>query len=430
MFGTSGIRGSLEEVSPSLCLRLGKAVGSLSSRVVVGRDGRLTGKSLKNSLVAGLESVGAEVVDVGVVPTHTLAWAAREHGCLGVMVTASHNPPSDNGLKVFGSDGSEISRETERRLEERVGDSDVAEPRDWTESDERGCLSAYLRDALDYVGEDGDVDLRVAVDCANGVGSLTTLPLLREMGCEVTGVNAQIDGSFPGREPKPTPDSLSEFGDFVRDGDFDLGLAHDGDADRLVVVDGDGDVVPEDAVVAVLADDYTNRDGGTVVTTPNASSKIDQRVDGEVRRTRLGGLSEALDDDVVFAAEPWKHVFPKFGGWIDGTVSAAEVVRLVAEAGSTEDLFGDIRISVEKTNVDCPDDAKRQAIEGVEERTREEFGSEAEIDTSYGVRLDFGGGDWALVRPSGTEPVVRVYSEGFELERVVEVVEEAIREAQ
>lgn len=423
MFGTSGVRGSIEAVSPSLVLRIGRAVGSMSDRVVVGRDGRYTGGSLVSAFVSGAESVGCDVTRIGVVPTHVVAWTAREYDAYGAVITASHNPPEDNGVKLFCDDGGEFSEDDEKEVESLVeGDTSVSWE-EWTEADETEVVDEYIDAAWEYVGV-SDIDLHVAVDCANGVGARTTVPLLERMGCAVVPVNAQTDPAFPGRGSKPTPETLAEFVDFVRDG-FDLGLAHDGDADRLVVVDDEG-VVSEDAVLAVLAREHAP---GTVLTTPNASPRVDEAVkeaDGEVERVALGAVSqEVRRRDAVFAAEPWKHVFPDFGGWVDGTIAAAEVVAAYAE---DDCIFDGLReVNVRKESVGCENDDKPAVMKAAEERLREEYGGS--FDTADGVRVDLGDGRWFLVRASGTEPVVRVYAEGDDelVTSLVSLVKDAVR---
>ncbi|MDY7081064.1 MAG: phosphomannomutase, partial [Halobacteria archaeon] len=290
MFGTSGVRGTLDDVSPSLLLKIGRAVGRKSERVVVGRDGRLSGGALSSAFCSGAQSAGAEVVYVGYVPTHTLAWSARHFDSVGAVITASHNPVEQNGVKLFGSDGIELGRDSEEEIERGVEDSSMAEWSDWTEVEEREVIDDYLAEAREYVGEhtEGELGLRVAVDCGNGVGALTTLPLLESLGCDVVGVNAQVDGAFPGRDPRPSDSSLEEFKQFVANGDADggfdvgFGVAHDGDADRLVVVKPDGELVSGDAVIALLAREAVERtsvDNPTVLTTPVSSLRVTEMVE-------------------------------------------------------------------------------------------------------------------------------------------------------
>ena len=448
LFGTAGIRGDVgTEVTPSLALAVGRAAADDGTEFVVGRDGRETGPALAAAVEAGLESGGADVARVGQVPTPALAFASR--GRRGIMVTASHNPPTDNGLKLF-VDGTEYDRAAESDVEARVADGQ--RPADWDAwgtGSRESILDDYRTAVVEYVRRTaGDCEgLDVAVDCGNGVASVAAPQVLRELGARVVALNANVDGHFPGRESKPTPESLADLRAFVADGDFDFGIGHDGDADRIVVLDGDGEVVHEDTVVTIVAEFYTESSDASdpvVVTTPNASARIDDRVEaagGRVERVRLGALHEGIaaalergtgETEVVFAAEPWKHVHPAFGPWIDGVASAGVVGALAAADG-----LADLRAPIterpyRKVSVECPDDRKAAAMAELETRLPDGF-PDADVDTEYGVRLTFDDASWTLVRPSGTEPYVRVYAESDDVDglvgEVVAVVEEAIADA-
>jgi phosphomannomutase len=451
LFGTAGIRGDVRErVTPALALAVGRAAAAeaeSAAEFVVGRDGRTTGTALAAAVEAGLCSGGARVVRVGQVPTPALAFASR--GRRGVMVTASHNPPTDNGLKLF-VDGQEYDRDAERRVERAVErDDPPAEWTDWEERERSEVLPAYRDGVVEYAeGLGAPLDgLGVAVDCGNGMASLATPQVLRALGAEVVALNANVDGHFPGRESKPTPESLRDLREFVRDGPYDVGFGADGDADRIVVVDGDGDVVHEDTVVAILAESYVRTSGAAdpvVVTTPNASARIDDRVEaagGRVERVRLGALHEGVasalesgseETEVAFAAEPWKHVHTRFGPWIDGVASAAVLARLVADRGLDGLREPVVERPYRKVSVECPDDAKAAVMADLRERLPAAF-PEASVETEYGVRLAFDDASWVLVRPSGTEPYVRVYAESETVDELVgtaiEVVEAAVADA-
>jgi len=452
-FGTAGIRGPVDgTVTPELALAVGRAVGldaldQGDQVVVVGRDGRVTGPTLQRALVAGLQSAGVEVLVVGSVPTPALAFASR--GRRGVMVTASHNPPADNGLKLF-ADGVEYDRAGEARIEARLaGDEPAPESQTetvaggnpaawsvWTTPRREPVLEAYQGAIATYARTHGaPLDgLRVVVDCGNGMASLATPAVLRTLGAEVATLSATVDGTFPARPSKPTAASLADLRAFVADGDWALGFGADGDADRLVVVDGTGEVVHEDTVLAVLAGAFVRASDATdpvVVTTPNASARVDEQVEtagGRVERVALGSLHEGIAEaragggTVVFAGEPWKHVHPDLGDWIDGVASAAVLARLVAAAGGVEPLRDPVtERPYRKVNVDCPDERKVTAMARLETTLPERF-PDAAVDTDYGLRLDRPDGSWTLVRPSGTEPYLRIYAEADDVDALVEAV--------
>ncbi|MFB6109867.1 MAG: phosphomannomutase [Halodesulfurarchaeum sp.] len=457
LFGTAGIRGRAEdEVTPALALQVGQAVGEPDREFAVGRDGRVTGETLLAALRAGLESAGASVRNVGVVPTPTLAFASR--GRYGVQVTASHNPPADNGIKLF-ADGSEFDREAELEVSDRVaGGPEPASWDRWGETERisvrdryRGAVVNYLRgrglpDGHPIEGRDLDPadpleGVSVAVDCGNGMGCLGTPQVLQALGAEVVTINGTVDGHFPGRPSKPTPETLSEFRAFVADTHSSFGIAHDGDADRIVLVDGDGAVVHEDTVLAMLAEYYVRTSEApdpVVVTTPNASGRIDQRVaaaDGRIERVRLGALHEGIaavrtaTGTVVFAAEPWKHVHPGLGLWIDGIASAGLLSLLIASAGDLGALRKPItERPYRKVSIPCEAGAKEPAMDRLESTLPEAFPA-ASVSTEYGVRLAFEDGSWTLVRPSGTEPYIRLYAESEDVDSLVESVRELVADA-
>ncbi|ELZ39713.1 phosphoglucomutase/phosphomannomutase alpha/beta/alpha domain I [Halorubrum tebenquichense] len=499
LFGTAGIRGGVEDrVTPALALAVGRAVGAeIRSRegadggstpesapeptVVLARDGRVTGSALAAAMEAGLAAGGVAVRRAGRLPTPALAHASR--GRYGVMLTASHNPPTDNGIKLF-RDGTEFDRELELAVESRVADEASVAPWDeWTEASRTDPLDGYLAGVREYAERFGaPLDgLRVAVDCGNGMSAPATPTVLRELGADVVTLNGNVDGHFPGRGSKPTPETLADLRAFVADanegvaepgrpteagggsagedaggdsaGDaegFAFGIGHDGDADRIVIVDADGEVVHEDTVLAVLAERYTRESDAAdpvVVTTPNASGRIDERVrdaGGRVERVRLGALHEGIaavreaaadpdgaggdDTRVVFAAEPWKHIHVGFGGWIDGVASAAVIARLVAGEGLAALREPVTERPYRKVSVSCPDDAKGSVMDRLETALPAAF-PDAAVDTDHGVRLEFDDASWTLVRPSGTEPYVRVYAESDDVDALVADVEDVVEDA-
>jgi len=444
LFGTAGIRGDVRtRVTPAFALRVAAAAGRDGAEFVVGRDGRESGSALAAAVEAGLSAVGARVVRVGQVPTPALAFASR--GRRGVMLTASHNPPTDNGLKFF-LDGKEYDRDAERRIERGVADPDPpAEWTDWTGSERADPLPDYRDAVVGYARAYGASleGLRVAVDCGNGMASVATPRVLAAMGADVVALNDNVDGHFPGRESKPTPESLADLRAFLAEDDAALGFGHDGDADRIVLVDGDGEVVHEDTVVAVLAERYVRASQAgdpVVVTTPNASARIDERVraaGGRVERVRLGALHEGTDaayeaggpeTAVVFAAEPWKHVHPAFGPWIDGVASAAVLSRLVAVEGLAALRAPVTERPYRKVSVPCPDEHKRSVMTTLETTLPDAF-PDAALDTEHGVRLERPDGSWLLVRPSGTEPYVRLYAESDDVDALAERARELVAAA-
>ena len=446
LFGTAGIRGPVTEtVTPEVATTVGRAVAhtATATTVVLGHDGRTTSEGLAAAVEAGLTSGGASVTRIGQVPTPALACASR--GRAGVMITASHNPPTDNGIKLF-DDGIEYDGEAEAAVEAAYETAPPPVAWDqWGQTTRETVLPAYRDAVVEYVETTaGRLDgTTVVVDCGTGMAGLATPQVIRSLGGRPLALNANVDGTFPARESKPTPESLEDTRRFVADTDAALGIAHDGDADRTVVIAPDGTVVHEDTILAVLAHQYVSWSGvadPVVVTTPNASGRVDERVaaaGGRVERTALGTLHEGIkrvrnaggeETAVVFAGEPWKHIHPDFGGWIDGVVSAAVITGLVTAAGDVASLTDQVtERPYRKVSVSCPNERKEPAMERVEAALPDVF-PEAAVSTEYGLRLSFPDQSWVLVRPSGTEPYLRVYAESDDVDTLVDTVRGTLRD--
>jgi len=445
LFGTAGIRGPVTEVTPALALDVGRAVAARldDEEVVIARDGRETGRALASTVEAGVTSGGLAVKRAGQVPTPTLAFASKDRH--GIMLTASHNPPTDNGIKLF-ADGTEYDRTAERAVEELVAAGPPQAAADeWGTVEEIAPLEEYRDRVVTYAEQFGAplAALRIAVDCGTGMAGLATPQVLTSLDGDVRALNANIDGQFPARESKPTAETLTDLRRFVANGPAEMGIGHDGDADRIVVLDSNGEVVHEDTVLAILAEHYVRAsaaDDPVVVTTPNASGRIDERVEvagGRVERVRLGALHEGIasarengtdETTVVFAAEPWKHIHPGFGGWIDAVVSAAVFARLVAGEGLSSLRDPISERPYRKESVNCPDEHKPAVMSRLRGQLPKTF-PEAAVDTDYGVRLDLSAGAWTLVRPSGTEPYIRIYAESEDVDGLVETVRDAVERA-
>ncbi len=423
LFGTAGIRGTLwEKVTPELAMRMGMAIGTYvnGETIAVARDGRTSSVMLQSAMVSGILSTGREVLDLGLIPTPALAWATRKHADGGVMITASHNPPTDNGIKVFNGDGTEFYVEQEGELEELYFSGNFRKA-SWDEIKRVKPLEVindYIGAVLDFVNH--ETNLKVLYDGANGAGSVLAPYLLREMGARVVSINAHVDGHFPGRKPEPRYENIAYLGQLVRELGVDLAIAQDGDADRIAVFDERGNYLNEDTVIALFAKRYVEEHGGgTVVVSIDTGSRIDyvvERAGGKVVRIPLGQPHDGIKRyKAIFAAEPWKLVHPKFGPWIDSFVTMGLLIKMIDEEGKP--LSEIVRENVPdfyltKKNVPCPDEHKKAVMEHVKGVLEEEFRDETkELLTISGVRFNLTDGSWVLVRPSGTEPKIRVVVE-------------------
>ncbi|AHF81041.1 phosphoglucosamine mutase [Thermococcus paralvinellae] len=434
LFGTAGIRGPIDsKVTPELALKVGKALGTYinSGKVTVARDARTSSIMLEAALISGLLSTGSDVIELGLIPTPMLAWATNKLSDAGVMITASHNPPTDNGIKVFNENGIEFYLEQEEELEKIIF-SQSYKKANWDEIgkvERRDLKNEYINAVLDFVNH--ETSLRILYDGANGAGSVIAPYLLREMGAKVISINAHLDGHFPGRKPEPRYENIAYLRDLVRELGVDLAIAQDGDADRIAVFDEKGNYIPEDTLIALFAKLYVKENnGGIVVTSINTSFRIDKVVQdagGKVYRVPLGQLHDGIKKyHAIFAAEPWKFIHPRFGMWIDSFVTMGLLIKLIDEEGKPlSEIVKEIpQYPLIKKNVKCPDELKPKVMEIAKNELEEKLKNEIkEVLTISGIRLNLNDGSWVLVRPSGTEPKIRVVVEGQTEKRMKELFE-------
>ncbi|PSP81047.1 phosphoglucosamine mutase [Halobacteriales archaeon QS_4_69_225] len=417
MFGTSGIRGPVgDEVTAGLALRVGRALGVETDRVVVGRDARESGEVLVDALASGLRELGTDVVDLGVAATPTVARAVGWKGAdAGVAVTASHNPPADNGLKLWQPSGQAYDAAGRGRIAERF-EADDPDLRPWDHLGDRTAVDATDRhvDALAAAVE--PPELSVAVDLGNGAGRVTAEALL-ELGCDVETLNAQPDGRFPGRPSEPTAEHCTALAALVADGDHDLGIAHDGDADRTRAVAADGTFLSGDATLALLAAEAA--DPGERVAVPvDTSLAVEDHLESRdvaVTRTPVGDVhvaAAATEPDVAFGGEP-------SGAWIwpdvtlcpDGPLAAVRLAAMAAAEPLASRLKALPSYPTRRANVEVDD--RRATMAAVEKRVRERYD---DVGTLDGVRVETADG-WFLVRASGTQPLVRLTAEARDADR-------------
>ncbi len=428
MFGTSGIRGEVgEAVTADLALAVGRAVASEgAARVVVGRDPRESGRLLSDAVATGARECGADVVRLGLAATPTVARAvAWEDADAGVAVTASHNPPEDNGLKLWTPSGRAFDAEQRAAITRRVREEafDLAA---WDGLGSTERADAASRHAAVLRADAGDVaDLTVAVDVGCGAGQVT-LEALGALDCTVRALNAQPDGSFPARPSEPTAENCEALCAFVASTDADLGVAHDGDADRLRAVAEDGTFLSGDALLALFAR-AAAEPGERVAVPVDTSLAVDDalaEVDVEVTRTPVGDVhvaAAAAAEGVAFGGEP-------SGAWIwpdrtlcpDGPQAAVRLAELVSERGPLSEQVAALpAYPIRRDDVEVAN--KESTMDAVADLVAERYDDVSSVD---GVRVDLGDA-WFLVRASGTQPLVRVTAEARDSDRADAVLLEA-----
>ncbi|MCI4356469.1 MAG: phosphoglucosamine mutase [Thermoplasmata archaeon] len=427
LFGTDGIRMVVgREMTPPFLASVASAVGTYlggQGEVLIARDFRVSSEAMARILAGGLMMHGVGVREMGPMPTPCLQFNMQALGArLGLTITASHNPNEFNGIKVTGPEGLEIPREVERIIErsvhlrefgesvwDRVGDLRV---------DGEGT-DRYIRSILRHASNDRvrRWNPLVVLDAGNGTSAVTSPELLRRLGCRVITLNASPDGHFPGRPSEPTEENLWALRKAVVEFGAHLGIAHDGDSDRVAFVDELGRFVPGEAALALFAQErLRERKGRTIVTSVTSSSVVEDVVraeGGELLITRSGSLPVAEGIRAHHAAfggeENGGYYWPEHQVARDGPMSSARMIAMLAQSiRPLSALVDDLpRYSVLKTKVSL---AKGE-VPAVMARVHDRLESDAvRIVAIDGVKAFFSDG-WILVRPSGTEPICRVYAE-------------------
>ncbi len=423
LFGTNGVRGVInQDMTVELALNVGRAIGTfMMGRVAIATDPRTSGDMLRSAVSAGVTSAGSSVVDLGMLPTPALQYYVKNSGVKGgVMITASHNPPEFNGIKCVDHDGTEMPRVKEEGIERIYFERGFAAP-DWrsvgTISHLEGVGTSYANAVRRSVDRTviAEACLNVVLDCANGAGSVTSPGLLDSLGVRAITLNGNPQGTFPGHSSEPTPNNLKDLMAVVKATGVDLGIAHDGDADRTIFVDDQGNYVHGDQSLTVIASHIVQENGGGIVVTPVSTSscleEVVKRHNGQVIYTKVGApivARKMMEVRAIFGGEEnGGLIFPEHQYCRDAAMTMTKMLEIIAKRGPLSELLKEVpRYSLDKRRLECPEKKKEWVLEQVEVHFAEQ-----EIDLTDGVKIFFDGG-WSLVRPSGTEPIFRVYSEG------------------
>ncbi len=422
LFGTSGIRGVVDQdLSPDFCRGVALAMGTTlpqSSIVCIATDTRISRDVIKEAITTGLLSCGVNVVDLGILPTPALALLTRESGfAAGIMVTASHNPPEFNGIKLFTEKSLGYSQAQEAEIERVYFDQKFRQGKKGTLEQAHDMKQRYLSFVKGKVAlPEANHHPKVVVDPGNGAASGFASDALIQMGFDVLAVNDEPDGLFPGRSPEPKEDSLQGTIDFLRQHDADLAICFDGDADRVVFCDKEGFLGFNEpiAFMSRLAVKKTGRK--KVATTVETGTLLDLALKDlgvEVVRGRVGDVAVAYLVKQVNAAlgveQVGVYVMPEVGYYPDSIFASLFLLSQVSDTGEIRRFFQGIpRLFFEKARVSCPNELKEAVMARVKEEAH--LFVPDEINTLDGLRLQFAD-SWMLIRASGTEPVIRVISE-------------------
>ncbi|MCX8150600.1 MAG: phosphoglucosamine mutase [Candidatus Bathyarchaeota archaeon] len=439
LFGSSGVRGLVNvALTPQLASKIGSAVIAYSKakKAVVARDTRVSGWMLQEALVSGLTAAGANVSLLGVVPTPALAYLTMALGAdVGFMLTASHNPPEYNGIKIFSGDTSSYTEQSQDSVEKIIINNSCTLV-DWQSIGKtRNIDVSYAYIELLKKAANLRKPWQVLVDVGCGATFNVAPVALQALGCKVTALNAHPDGYFPARKSEPTPESLTDLARAVKGMGADLGIAFDGDGDRVAFIDEDGVFADFDRVLAAYAAHLLKKHGGgKIVTTVEASMCVEtmaERYKGKVvERTKVGDIyvSEAIRrHSAVFGGEPcgaWVH--PRFHFCPDGPLSAVLLMQALEEEDkSLREFIAEVPQYVTlRENIICPNELKYKIITNIEKAIVSKFGS-GELSTVDGVRLTLKNG-WLLIRASGTEPLIRLTAEGESLKVAHDIMSKGI----
>jgi phosphomannomutase/phosphoglucomutase len=444
IFREYDIRGVVaDDLTPEVVYELGRGIGTFirrkgAKKFTVGRDGRLTSERIANDLKSGLLTTGLELIDVGQVPTPVLYFsAAHLQTDGGIMVTGSHNPPEFNGIKMaYGKTSIHGAMIQEIR--------GLCERQDYEKSGANQSSYNILPDYVAWLTANLNLErkVRVGVDSGNGVGGMCGPDIFREIGAEVFDIYTEVDGRFPNHHPDPTVEkNLVALKKLVADNKLEVGVGFDGDADRLGAIDGSGKVIWGDMLMTLFARSILkNLPGAKVI----ADVKCSENFFADVRKHGGNPImwktghalikSKLWDEKAALAGEMSGHFFfaDRFFGFDDGIYSAGRLLEIVSRLPhSLSQELSDLpqTFSTPEIRVDCPDEVKFDVVDKVKMSFKSRGLETIDLD---GVRVNFGGGNWALVRASNTQPtlVLRIEAKSQDkLDSIQEDVSKVLKDA-
>ncbi|MGY5143021.1 MAG: phosphoglucosamine mutase [Candidatus Nitrosopumilus sp. bin_32a] len=428
-FGTNGIRGVFsEDFTLEFVHDMTLAIGTYFGKgpILIGYDGRESSPAICKVVSSALNSIGVDCNVAGIVPTPCLEFAVKSLGYSGgFMITASHNPPQYNGIKPCAKDGVEISREDELVIENIYLEKNwLGKPAKWgTTGTENRTIETYLKGIISHIDSKliESKHFKVVLDLGNGAQSVSAPNFCELLDCETFLINQKIDGTFPGRGSEPTPQNLSELSKTVRENNADVGIAFDGDGDRSIFCDNNGDILTGDKSALVLARHILKKNPNSlVVTCLNSGSNIEvlaERFDSKVIRTKVGSVEVSRKmvptDALIGFEENGGFMYGKHNQVRDGCMTLALMLDLLATSGKplTEEIASLPPSFTTKDKMPCSAEKVPKLISLL----REEFPNS---DISDGIKITIDPKSWVMIRPSGTEPIVRIYAESESQEKL------------
>ena len=421
LFGTNGVRGVFsEDFSLEFVNDLVMSLASYfkKGKILVGYDGRHSSPIVAKIVSSALNYSGLDCYMAGLVPTPCLEYATKKLGYDGgLMITASHNPPQYNGIKPVASDGVEISREDERKIEQIFDEKNWTKPGVFGKSfEETNVISTYIAGITSLI----DVDsikakkFKVCLDLGNGAQSVTARQLCEKLECDVHTINEEINGDFPGRGSEPTPQNLEELSNLVIDTNSNFGIAFDGDGDRSIFCDETGKILTGDSSALLLCDyllqQYPNSQVVTCLNSGNVIENIVKKSNSRVVRTKVGSVEVSRrmvnDDALVGYEENGGFMFGNHNHVRDGAMTLALMLDLLSksELNLSQNIQNLPPSFTTKTKMECSLEQSKIVISEL----LKEF---PDSNTSDGIKIQVDENNWVMIRPSGTEPIIRIYGE-------------------
>ena len=428
-FGTNGIRGVFsEDFTLEFVHDMTLALGTYFEKgpILIGYDGRESSPIICKIITSTLNSIGIDCKIAGLVPTPCLEYAVKSLDYSGgIMITASHNPPQYNGIKPAAKDGVEISREDELIIEDiYLNKSWITNPEKWgITGEETRTIETYLDGITSHISSKliGSKSFKVVLDLGNGAQAVTAPNFCKKVNCETILVNETIDGMFPGRGSEPTPQNLSVLSKSVIDNKANFGIAFDGDGDRSIFCDNLGNILTGDKSALILIQHILNQNPNSlVVTCLNSGSNTEllaEKYDSKVIRTKVGSVEVSRKmvstNALIGFEENGGFMFGKHNQVRDGCMSLALMLDFLATSdNSLSSEISKLPLSfTTKDKLKCSSDDAVKVISSL----KEEFPNS---DVSDGIKITIDSKSWVMIRSSGTEPIIRIYSESENEEKL------------
>jgi len=428
-FGTNGIRGVFsEDFTLEFIHDMTLAIGTYFEKgpILIGYDGRESSPVICKIITSTLNSIGIDCNVAGLVPTPCLEYAVKSLGYSGgIMITASHNPSQYNGIKPAGKDGVEISREDELIIEDIYFKKTwISYPEKWgITGEETKAIETYLDGIVSHIDSKliESKPFKVVLDLGNGAQAITAPNFCTLVNCEIILVNETIDGTFPGRGSEPTPQNLSVLSKTVIENQANFGIAFDGDGDRSIFCDDLGNILTGDKSALILIQHILNKNPNSLVVTCLNSGlnteMLTEKYNSKVIRTKVGSVEvsrKMLSTNALIGFEEnGGFMFGKHNQVRDGCMSLALMLDLLATThNSLSDEISKLPPSfTTKDKVECSSEEAEQIILSL----KKEF---PESDISDGIKIIIDSKNWVMIRPSGTEPIIRIYGESENQEKL------------